>query len=107
VSATASSVGDWLGVSTWRSDAVQSPQRAQKKKIGVGHWCGKWHAWRSRSADRSQKGSIFEVGVGQAGLSASSWKMTGPHPAYEFVSFLYTIHRLLTGMQKFSARARK
>jgi hypothetical protein len=47
------------------------------------------------------------VRVGQAGLSASSWKMTGHHPAYEFVSFLYTIHRLLTGMQKCYTRARK
>jgi hypothetical protein len=36
VSAPASRVGDWLGVSTRRSDAVQSPQRAQKKKSALG-----------------------------------------------------------------------
>jgi hypothetical protein len=36
MSATASRVGDWLGVSTRRSEAVQSPQWAQKKKSALG-----------------------------------------------------------------------
>jgi hypothetical protein len=50
VSAPASRVGDWLGVSTRRSDAVQSPQRAQKKKKR--RWALVWEVARLALAQR-------------------------------------------------------
>jgi hypothetical protein len=83
-----------------RGDATQRYQRAQKKKSALVMGVESSTLGACAALIAHKKGSYLRVG-------RTSWtvgiimKRTGHHPAYKFVSFLYTIDRLLTGMQKF------
>ena len=70
-SATASSIGDWQGMSTRRGHTHRRQQRAQKEKSG---WsvAGERSTLGERATPAAhQKGAILEMKVGQAGTASN------------------------------------